>query len=40
MSTEQYNYLSLDGDGDKKEPLMNAVLRNDSSNFCEDDNFI
>ena len=42
MSKEQYNYLTLDGDGDKKEPLMNEseVFRNDSSQLCEEDNFL
>ena len=42
MSTEQYNYLSLEGDGDKKESLLpeNSLLKNDSSNYLEDDNFI
>ena len=44
MTTDQYNYLSLDGggDGDKKEPLLfeNSLLRNDSSRLLEEDNFI
>ena len=42
MSTEQYNFLSLDGNEDKKEPLLdeNILLRNDSTNLLEDDNFI
>ena len=42
MPTEQYNYLSLEGDLDKKESLLpeNSLLKNDSSIFLEDDNFI
>ena len=42
MSKEQYNYLTLDGDGDKKEPLINEsdIFRNDSSQLCEKDNFL
>ena len=42
MSTEQYNFLSLDGNEDKKEPLLNEnlLLRNDSTNLLKEDNFI
>ena len=42
MSTDQYNYLSLDGDGDKRESLLpeNSLLRNDSSQPLDEDNFI
>ena len=42
MSTDQYNYLSLEGDGDKRESLLpeNSLLRNDSSHLLEEDNFI
>ena len=42
MSTDQYNFLSLDGNEDKKEPLLNEniLLRNDSTNLLDEDNFI
>ena len=40
MSTEQYDYLSLENDKDKNEPLIsdNSVLRNDSSHSFEENN--
>ena len=41
MSTEQYDYLSLENYKDKNEPLIsdNSVLRNDSSHLFEEDNY-
>ena len=42
MSLAKFNYLSLDGDGDQKEPLIDKdiLLKNDSSHLLEEDNFI
>ena len=42
MSLDKFNYLSLDGDGDQKEPLIDKdiLLKNDSSHLLEEDNFI
>ena len=39
MSTEQYNYLSLEEDKDKQEPLIeDFILKKDSSQILEEDN--
>ncbi len=39
MSTEQYNYLSLEEDKNKQEPLIeDFILKKDSSQILEEDN--
>ena len=42
MADENNNYLSLEGNNDKKEPLLtysSLIKNNDSSNLCEEDPF-
>ena len=42
MSTGQYDYLSLENDKDKNEPLIseNSIIKNDSSHLFEEDNYL
>ena len=42
MSKEQYDYLSLENDKDKNEPLIseNSIIKNDSSHLFEEDNYL
>jgi cation diffusion facilitator family transporter len=42
MTTEQYDYLSLENDKDKNEPLIseNSIMKNDSSHLFEEDNYL
>ena len=42
MSKEQYDYLSLENDKDKNEPLIseNSIMKNDSSHLFEEDNYL
>ena len=43
MTTDQYNYLSLEGNEDKKEPLItdgSLIRNNDSSNLFEEEPFL
>ena len=42
MSNEHNNYLSLDGEEDRKTPLLseNSILNNDSTHLLEEENFI